>query len=99
MQWARLCKAFLVEAEWLSCGHSPSAEEYLKNGVITTGIPVTLIHAFFLLGQQITKETVQLFDDDLDIVSSTATVLRLWDDLGTAKVSLNFLRIYACIFF
>ncbi|KGN64589.1 (3S,6E)-nerolidol synthase 1 [Cucumis sativus] len=84
-EWAKLCKAFLVEAEWLSCGHSPSAEDYLKNGIVTTGIPLTLLHAFLLLGQQITDETVQLFDDDLDIVSSTATVLRLWDDLGTAK--------------
>ncbi|TYJ99412.1 (3S,6E)-nerolidol synthase 1-like [Cucumis melo var. makuwa] len=83
--WAKLCKAFLVEAEWLRCGHSPSAEEYLKNGIVSTGIPLTLLHAFLLLGQQITDDTVQIVDDDLDIVSSTATVLRLWDDFGTAE--------------
>ncbi|XP_022927129.1 uncharacterized protein LOC111434068 [Cucurbita moschata] len=83
--WAKLCKAFLVEAEWMSSGQSPSAEEYLKNGVVSTGVHVTLTHVFFLLGELISKETVELFDEDLDIISSSATVLRLWDDMGSAK--------------
>ncbi|KAG7019658.1 hypothetical protein SDJN02_18621, partial [Cucurbita argyrosperma subsp. argyrosperma] len=83
--WAKLCKAFLVEAEWMSSGQSPSAEEYLKNGVVSTGVHVTLTHVFFLLGEAISKETVELFDEDLDIISSSATVLRLWDDMGSAK--------------
>ena len=72
----------------MSSGQSPSAEEYLKNGVVSTGVHVTLTHVFFLLGEAISKETVELFDEDLDIISSSATVLRLWDDMGSAKVSL-----------
>ncbi|XP_022941968.1 (3S,6E)-nerolidol synthase 1-like [Cucurbita moschata] len=83
--WGKLCKAFLVETEWMSCGYSPSAEEYLRNGIVSTGIHVILVHVFFLLGQQISHQTAELLEDDLDIISSTAIILRLCDDMGSAK--------------
>ncbi|KAM1005028.1 hypothetical protein ACFX13_005192 [Malus domestica] len=35
--WASLCNAFLVEAKWFKSGHLPRAEEYLKNGIISSG--------------------------------------------------------------
>ena len=44
---------------------------------------------FFFLGQGITNETVDLLDDGPGIISSTAKILRLWDDLGSAKVTYN----------
>ncbi|KAM1005036.1 hypothetical protein ACFX13_005201 [Malus domestica] len=85
--WATLCKAFLLEARWFSCGHLPNSEEYLNNGFISSGVPVVLTHAFFLLGQGISKETVRIVDNIniSSIISSTATILRLWDDFGSAK--------------
>lgn len=89
MQWVKLCKAFLVEAEWLSSGHLPSAEKYLRNGIVTTGVNTILVHAFFLLGQQISNRTVEVLDDDSDIVLSSSMILRLWDDMGNAKVKLT----------
>ncbi|CAK7351761.1 unnamed protein product [Dovyalis caffra] len=82
--WARLCNAFLVEARWFASGKLPSAEEYLKNGIVSSGVHV-LVHIFFLLGQGISKEKVELIDHNPGIISSTATILRLWDDLGSAK--------------
>ncbi|XP_044460821.1 (3S,6E)-nerolidol synthase 1-like isoform X1 [Mangifera indica] len=83
--WSSLCNAFLVEAKWFADGSMPKAEEYLKNGIISSGIHVVLVHVFFLLGQNVTKETVQLIDNNPGIISSTATILRLWDDLGSAE--------------
>ncbi|XP_016903707.2 (3S,6E)-nerolidol synthase 1-like isoform X2 [Cucumis melo] len=83
--WVKLCKAFLLEAEWLSCGHSPSAEEYLRNGVVSSGVNAILVHTFFLLGQQVNNRTVELLDNDSDIVLSSGMILRLWDDMGNAK--------------
>ncbi|KAM1384748.1 hypothetical protein ACFX2I_036827 [Malus domestica] len=85
--WATLCKAFLLEARWFSCGHLPNTEEYLNNGLISSGVPVVLTHGFFLLGQGITKETVHILDNlnISSLISSTATILRLWDDFGSAK--------------
>uniref|UniRef100_A0AAU7LL56 Linalool/nerolidol synthase n=1 Tax=Zanthoxylum ailanthoides TaxID=159071 RepID=A0AAU7LL56_9ROSI len=83
--WTSLCSAFLEEAKWFASGHMPTAEEYLKNGIVSSGVHVVLVHIFFLLGHGITKETVELIDNSPVIISSTATVLRLWDDLGSAK--------------
>ncbi|KAL7212018.1 hypothetical protein ACSBR2_014805 [Camellia fascicularis] len=83
--WASLCNAFLVEAKWFASGHLPKPEEYLKNGVISSGVHVVLVHMFFLLGHNITKQNVNLVNDNPGIVTSTATILRLWDDLGSAK--------------
>ncbi|KAJ7968399.1 Nerolidol synthase [Quillaja saponaria] len=83
--WATLCNAFLVEAKWFASGQLPKAEEYLKNGIVSSGVHVVLIHIFFLLGQDITKERIHLLDTIPGVISSPATILRLWDDLGSAK--------------
>nr|WBW04244.1 terpene synthase [Ficus abelii] len=83
--WATLCDAFLVEAKWFASGQVPKAEEYLRNGVVSSGVHVVLVHIFFLLGQSITQETVEFLDNMPGIITSTATILRLWDDLGSAK--------------
>ncbi|TKY71583.1 (3S,6E)-nerolidol synthase 1 [Spatholobus suberectus] len=83
--WKDLCKAFLVEAEWFASGNTPSAEEYLKNGIVSSGVHIVLVHIFFLLGQGLTKENVQIIDGHPRIISSSATILRLWDDLGNAE--------------
>ncbi|RVW86434.1 (3S,6E)-nerolidol synthase 1 [Vitis vinifera] len=55
-----LCNAFLVEAKWFADGHVPKADEYLKNGVISSGVHVVLVHMFFLLGHGITKRNVDI---------------------------------------
>ncbi|CAK7350845.1 unnamed protein product [Dovyalis caffra] len=84
-QWKKLCNAFLVEAKWFALGKLPKAEEYLRNGIVSSGVHVVLVHMFFLLGQGINKETVDFVDGIPAIISYTAMILRLWDDLGTAK--------------
>ncbi|KAL5731035.1 hypothetical protein ACHQM5_003798 [Ranunculus cassubicifolius] len=83
--WVRLCNAFLLEAKWFASSQLPTSEEYLKNGVISSGVHVVFVHIYFLLGVGISKETVDLVDKVPGLVSSTATILRLWDDLGSAK--------------
>ncbi|CAJ1936260.1 unnamed protein product [Sphenostylis stenocarpa] len=84
-KWKILCKAFLVEAKWFGSGKLPSAEEYLKNGTVSSGMHIVMVHAFFLLGHGLTEENVQIIDRIPDITSSLATILRLWDDLGNAQ--------------
>ena len=70
-------------------GHVPKTDEYLKNGIISSGVHVVLVHMFFLLGHGITKRNVDIVDDFPGIISSAATILRLWDDLGSAQVILR----------
>ena len=50
IQWPILCNAFLVEARWFCAGHVPKTDEYLKNGIISSGVHVVLVHMFFSLG-------------------------------------------------
>nr|QCQ18308.1 putative sesquiterpene synthase [Cannabis sativa] len=83
--WGKLCNAFLLEAEWFGCGKLPNEEEYLKNAIVSSGVHVVLVHMFFLLGEGISMEAVNLLDNIPGLVSSTAAILRLWDDLGSAK--------------
>ena len=86
LQWERLFNAFLEEAKWFASGHLPKAEEYLKNGIVSTGVQVILVHVFFCMGQGITKENVALMDEFPSIISTTSTILRLCDDLEGEKV-------------
>ncbi|XP_057462464.1 (3S,6E)-nerolidol synthase 1-like [Actinidia eriantha] len=83
--WASLCNAFLVEAKWFASGHFPKAEEYLENGIISSGMHIFTVYMFFLLGGCFTEESVNLVDEHAGITSSIATIFRLWDDLGSAK--------------
>ena len=76
----------MEEAKWFASGKVPKAEDYLKNGIISSGVHVMLVHVFFLLGEGL-NDTVELTDDMPRIMSSTAAILRLWDDLGSAEVT------------
>ena len=60
----------------------PKANEYLKNGVISSEVHVVLVRMFFFLGPGITKRNVDIVDNFPEIIYSIAMILRLWDDLG-----------------
>ncbi|KAK8618335.1 hypothetical protein V6N13_132329 [Hibiscus sabdariffa] len=83
--WSTLLKAFLVEARWFASGKFPKANEYLENGIISSGVHIVLVHIFFLLGLGSTDRDVEIIDNNPPIISATAAILRLWDDLGSAK--------------
>ncbi|KAK6268914.1 hypothetical protein QUC31_013074 [Theobroma cacao] len=83
--WATLCRAVLVEARWFASGKLQKAKEYLENGITSSGVHMILVHIFFLLGQGLNNKNVELIDNNPGMISSTATILRLWDDLGSAK--------------
>ncbi|KAI9112447.1 hypothetical protein K1719_016644 [Acacia pycnantha] len=83
--WKSLCKAFLVEAKWFAKGKMPKAEEYLENGLVSSGVHIVIVHVFFLLGEGITQHKVHMIDTNPPIISSSATILRLWDDLGSSE--------------
>ncbi|KAL3832947.1 hypothetical protein ACJIZ3_007683 [Penstemon smallii] len=89
--WGDLCDAFLIEARWFSCGHLAKASEYLENGILSSGVPMVLAHLFCIMGSSSSssssssKETEQLFNDTKSISHSVAMILRLLDDLGSAK--------------
>lgn len=83
--WTSLCEAFFVEARWFAKGDLPDSEEYLRNGIVSSGVHVLLVHLFFLLGEGSKDETINLMDEIPTMILSPAKILRLWDDLGSAK--------------
>ncbi|XP_027931269.1 (3S,6E)-nerolidol synthase 1-like [Vigna unguiculata] len=83
--WVRLLNAFTEEAHWLRSGDLPRSEEYLNIGIVSTGVPVVLLHAFFLFDHSINLETVAVMDNFPQIVHSVAKILRLSDDLEGFK--------------
>lgn len=95
-QWIRLLNAFMEEAHWLRSGDLPRSEEYLKNGIVSTGLHVVLLRAFFLLDESINMETVAVMDKFPQIVHSVAKILRLSDDLEGAKVQMQGSVLYLC---
>jgi len=42
MQWVVLFDGFMVEAKWLATDQVPTAEDYLRNGVVTSGVHLHL---------------------------------------------------------
>nr|KAJ0213193.1 hypothetical protein LSAT_V11C400179610 [Lactuca sativa] len=83
--WINLCEAFLVEAKWFASGHLPNADEYLRNGIVSSGVEVVTVHMFFLLGCATNEDSATIIKDNPGITFCLAKILRLWDDLGSAK--------------
>jgi (3S)-linalool synthase len=72
--------------KWFGSGKMTSSEEYLKNGIVSYGVHVVLVNVFFLLCKGLTSENVEIIDKILAIISSSAMILQLWDDLGNSEV-------------
>ncbi|PON32678.1 Squalene/phytoene synthase [Parasponia andersonii] len=83
--WIDIFEAFLTEAEWFNKKHTPTLEPYLTNGVTSGGSYMALVHSFFLIGHDLTDETISLMQPYPELFSCSGKILRLWDDLGTAK--------------
>ncbi|VAI42539.1 unnamed protein product [Triticum turgidum subsp. durum] len=80
--WATLFDGFMIEGKWLSTNQIPTSEDYLRNGIVTSGAPLVCIHLLFMLGHELPEGK----NDDIHrIISCPAKIMRLWDDMGSAK--------------
>ncbi|KAL6136718.1 hypothetical protein ACLB2K_062013 [Fragaria x ananassa] len=86
--WADLCKAFLREAEW-SNKYTPTFEEYLANAWISVSAVVILVHAYFLLNQNISDEALGCLENPHDLLRWPSLIFRLTNDLATSKAELE----------
>nr|POF23364.1 (e,e)-alpha-farnesene synthase [Quercus suber] len=50
--WTDFCNALFVEAKWYNMGYTPSLQEYLSNGWISSTAPLLLVHEFFSMGHE-----------------------------------------------
>ncbi|KAI4979225.1 hypothetical protein ZWY2020_015978 [Hordeum vulgare] len=84
--WATLFDGFMIERKWLSTDQVPTSEDYLRNGVVTSGAPLLFIHLLFMLGHDLTEDNSGHI---LGVISCPAKIMRLWDDMGSAKDELQ----------
>ncbi|KAL2547805.1 terpene synthase 02 [Forsythia ovata] len=87
--WADLCKLFLKEAKWSYSNHIPKFEEYLSNGWISSSGPLLLVHAYFLMSQNITNEALQSFNTYPSLLRFPSTIFRLSNDLSSSKAEIE----------
>uniref|UniRef100_A0A5B7B4V6 Putative (-)-alpha-terpineol synthase n=1 Tax=Davidia involucrata TaxID=16924 RepID=A0A5B7B4V6_DAVIN len=87
--WADLCKSYLQEAKWYFNGYTPTLEEYVNNALVSVSAPVILIHAYVLVTNPITKEALECFDGDHNIIRWSSIIVRFTDDLGTSSDELK----------
>ncbi|KAJ9686769.1 hypothetical protein PVL29_015562 [Vitis rotundifolia] len=87
--WADLCKVFLVEAKWCHEEYIPTFEEYLENGWRSASGAAILIHAYFLMSKNITKEALECLENDHELLRWPSTIFRLCNDLATSKTELE----------
>ncbi|XP_037470843.1 S-(+)-linalool synthase, chloroplastic-like [Triticum dicoccoides] len=80
--WATLFDGFMIEGKWLSTNQAPTSKDYLRNGIITSGVPLVFLHIFFMLGHDLTEDNR---DYIFRIISCPAKIMRLCDDMGSAK--------------
>ncbi|XP_062011734.1 (E,E)-alpha-farnesene synthase-like isoform X1 [Rosa rugosa] len=80
--WTDFCKALLVEAEWYNKAYTPSFEEYLSNGWISSSASLIFTHAFFATTHE--KRMDQFLHKNEDLVYNISLILRLLNDLGTS---------------
>ncbi|KAG7947269.1 hypothetical protein I3843_14G086200 [Carya illinoinensis] len=87
--WADLCRLYMVEANWFYNGYTPSLQEYLECGWITSGISSILVHCYFLATNPITEEALELLKEYPNIIRLSSFIVRLADDLGTSTDELK----------
>ncbi|KAG6629425.1 hypothetical protein CIPAW_14G083700 [Carya illinoinensis] len=87
--WADLCRTYMVEANWFYNGYTPSLQEYLECGWITSGISNILVHCYFLVTNPITEEALELLKEYPNIIRLSSFIVRLADDLGTSTDELK----------
>ncbi|XP_043694237.1 probable terpene synthase 9 isoform X1 [Telopea speciosissima] len=95
-EWARLCRAYMMEARWFYKGYTPGLEEYLGNAWISVGGPAAMVHAYFM---QLQGRTLSA-DESLDCLKAlnygsgdlfywASIITRLTDDLGTSQAEME----------
>ncbi|XAR53726.1 Alpha-farnesene synthase [Bertholletia excelsa] len=87
--WVDFCKTLLEEAKWYNKGHTPSLQEYLDNGWISSSGAVLSLHALFSFANEAAEEVTTILTKSQELVHQTSLIIRLCNDLGTSAAELE----------
>lgn len=80
--------SYLQESEWQAAKHVPSFDEYIKNGIISSGMRPVLLTVVLLMGQPLPREVLEQIDypgSKNAFIELTSYFIRLIDDIMTYK--------------
>ncbi|CAL5327449.1 unnamed protein product [Camellia sinensis] len=75
--WADFCKALLVEARWYNKGYTPTLDEYLEKGWVSSSGPILSQHAFFSVMEDTKREELE------DLLAKSDDLVHLGYNLGS----------------
>ncbi|XP_065635530.1 (E,E)-alpha-farnesene synthase isoform X2 [Quercus suber] len=73
--WTDFCNALFVEAKWYNMGYTPSLQEYLSNGWISSTAPLLLVHEFFSMGHEVTNGMEDFLEKNQEIVYNISIII------------------------
>lgn len=86
LQWAELCKSYLVEARWYHNGYTPTLQEYLNNAHVSIAGRVILMHANLSTSFTSPEEILKCFERAENMISYSSLIFRLANDIATSPV-------------
>ncbi|KAG0455554.1 hypothetical protein HPP92_024846 [Vanilla planifolia] len=86
--WVDLCKSFMVEARWYYTGYTPTFDEYLENGWISSSGIIGLTVSY-CLSQDITANSFQDLEFYRETVRPSCTLFRFYNDLVTSRAEVK----------
>ncbi|KAL6316967.1 hypothetical protein AAG906_024505 [Vitis piasezkii] len=78
-------RAYFHEAIWLHEGRIPTMEEYMSIARVSSGYPMLTATSFIGMGKIVTKEAFDWVISDPKIVTASAVIARLMDDITSHK--------------
>ena len=81
-----LVRAYFHEAKWFHEGRIPTMEEYMRIALVTSGYYMLTTMSFIGMGEIVTKEAFDWVISDPKIITASAVICRLMDDISSHKV-------------
>jgi len=79
--WQRYFGSYLQEAEWITTGHAPTFNEYIKNGLASSGMCILNLFPLLLMGQLLPNNTLSQIHSPSKIQELLELTVRVVDDL------------------
>nr|ADE76635.1 unknown [Picea sitchensis] len=80
--WQRYVESYLQEAEWIATRHVPTFNEYIKNGLASSGMCIVSLFPLLLLGQLLPNNILEQIYSPSKIQELSELTVRLIDDLS-----------------
>ncbi|KAI5389943.1 hypothetical protein KIW84_075314 [Lathyrus oleraceus] len=87
--WSDLLKSFLQEAKWCKEEELPKFNDYMNNACVSSSGVVLLVHTYFMLNHNITKQSLEALDNCHALLRSPSLIFRLCNDMVTYKAELQ----------